>query len=135
MKKLVAWVLLAAGLLAVMGVLAGCQKNDADEEEEKEEIFVYDAGEFTTNVQGDRGVVLRSALKVDVAKETLLATLEERGYVAQNAIVYQLRQLTEETVKQQDIQITLGESIRGALNEAFETEAFKGVYFSQFVYN
>jgi flagellar basal body-associated protein FliL len=134
MKKLVAWVLLAAGLLAAMGVLAGCQKNDG-EEEEKEEIFVYDAGEFTTNVQGDRGVVLRSALKVDVTKESLLTTLEERGYVAQDAIVYQLRQLTEETVKQQDIQVTLGESIRGALNEAFETDAFKGVYFSQFVYN
>ncbi|MDR0671565.1 MAG: flagellar basal body-associated FliL family protein [Oscillospiraceae bacterium] len=134
MKKLVAWALLAAGLLGVMGGLSGCQKSGGEEEPE-ETIYVYDAGEFTTNVQGDRGVVLRTALKIDVTRESLLVTLEERGYVAQNAIVYQLRQLTEETVKQQDIQVTLGASIRDALNEAFETDAFEGVYFSQFVYS
>ncbi|MDR0381812.1 MAG: flagellar basal body-associated FliL family protein [Oscillospiraceae bacterium] len=134
MKKLITWLLLTAVLLAGMGTLTGCQKND-EEEEPEEEIHVYDAGEFTTNVQGDNSIVLRSALKIDVAKESLMTKLEERGYVAQNVIVYQLRQLTEETVKKQDIQITLGASICGALNEAFETEDFKGVYFSQFVYS
>ncbi len=90
------------------------------------------AGEFTTNIKESKKVLV-SAVTMDVADETLAATLEEKRYIVQDLIIGILRDQSEDDLKNPGVKDTLRQSLKDTINETFETTAISDVYFTKFV--
>ncbi len=121
--------LLCLCLLCAMA-FASCQKEDKSG---KVETYVYDVGDFTTNIK-DSKKMLNCLIKIDITDKNMLKVLEGKDYVAKDTIVRRLREITEEELAQPGLETALAESIVQELNEVMQVDSFYKVYFTRFVY-
>ncbi len=113
-------------------LLTACGGGGSDADQPPKTVMV-DMGEFTTNVL-DSKKLLSCGIKIDITDEKMAPDFADRDYVAKDAIVRILRELTEADLTKEGIQDELSGQILEALNSAYETECVYRVYFVRFVY-
>ena len=101
--------------------------------EKPAELYEYAISDsFVTNVK-DSNKLLKTTIVLVVDEKDLDDFLDENQYTIRDTILFILRGLTEDDIKNDDIQDTLRQSIPEALNEALEIDSIVSIYFSDFV--
>ena len=117
------------------GILFGCASKD-DGESFREARFAYtlNGGDpFQTNLNGNAKKFLQTKIVIEISNEKMLEVFTEKDYKVCDAVLLELRTLTEEQLKEADIQSVLGQSLINKINEAMDTDTVKNVYFKSFV--
>jgi len=131
MKKIVIVII----LLVVVGAAAAVYFLVFAGDNEKPEVRVeYSPGDFfTTNVGGQSTRLLKAAIILVVNKEGLEEQLTQDNARIRDTIIFILRDLTEEEIRDTGNQDDLREKIITALNERLGIDNFVEVLFNDFV--
>lgn len=105
-------------------------KENEDAKVEQYNYAIKDA--FITNVK-DSAKLFKTQVVLVVNEKGMEETLDENLYTIRDAILFILRDLTEDDITSMDIQDSLRDSIPKALNQALEVDYVVSVYFSDFV--
>ncbi len=134
MRKMTVYRLAAVCLLVALigALLCGCAKKD----DEDDKLFAYSPNggkAFQTNLSGSSKKVMQTEIVIEVSSEKTANKFEEQDYKICNAVLMELRSVTEDKLKEADIQKTIGQELKIIINETMDTDSVKNVYFKSFV--
>ncbi|SMC35764.1 flagellar basal body-associated FliL family protein [Papillibacter cinnamivorans] len=135
-KKIIiiaAVVLIAAGAAFYLFILKPSSEKNVDEKPALEDLYSYPLEDsFITNVK-DSNKLFKSTIVLMLSSEKVSKELADKEYVIRDTILFQLRNLTEDDLRSDDIQDKLRSQLSGDLNAALGIDSIVTVYFNDFV--
>lgn len=135
MKKTIIIIL---ALIVVGGGIAAyflffSKSDEGDEADVPVELYTYALEDyFVTNVKNSN-MLFKTTVVLVADNAKLQEFLTAKQYVIRDAILFRLRELTEEDIMSSDIQDKLRVEIPQIINKALNIDSIVSVYFSDFV--
>jgi len=101
--------------------------------EPKENNFYHDPGNYFVTDIADSRRLLKSDIIISCSGDYKSNDLVKENHRIRDIIIFTLREKTESDLQTNGIKELLNEEIIQKLNDAFETDAFKKLYFNEFV--
>ena len=128
-------------IIAAVVVLAGAGIGSyflffSGEREPKEKPAIreyYVPGEFfVTNVKDSR-YLLKTTIVLEISETDMAEYLTKNNHIIRDVIVFTLREMTEEELRETGVQNDLRRKLVDRLNEELEVEYITTIYFNDFV--
>jgi len=127
MKKKVIILCVIFAIISLSLTLVGCSADS------KTVITKYEPGDyFVTNIK-DSTRLLKVSVALEITTDKQMEFLDENLYVIRDAIIFSLREYTEDELRSVDIQNTINKELVAKLTNQLGVDYIQKVYFTDFV--